>query len=255
MRLDNPSMLDTGEHLDVSTDGMRSWRAVDQAMVDAHAVPHAFWLNPEDGSLLAYSSTESVNGSFDGPMRLLWVSADGGHMWRRLSTPDNSMRYLAVQWPKGGMPWHVCASDQVIYAAPAQQYNHLACTQDGGGTWTDRPTLDIALSCSTCLKGHPYSPVSTLTLVGIAPDGAVLANANDFFDADGTAHTGLFRLAPGATQWESLGAIPGTDPNNTNIYLLPSGLLWLVGSPPFTTTMFNEASFRTSSGTYIATYP
>ena len=115
--------------------------------------------------------------------------------------------------------------------------------------------LDIALTCATCLKGRPYTPISTLTLVGIAPDGALLATAADRFDSEGTAHASLFRLAPDATTWESLGEFPGVDPNDTAVYPTPSGRLWLVGSPRSSTTYFNQASFYVSTGIYVATYP
>ncbi len=253
IRLDNPATLGGSERLVVSTDGLRSWQAVDRAMEDAHALPNAFWLNPANGSLLAYAFTVDANGA--NLTRSLWVSADAGGSWRRLSGPGNSMSFLAVQWPTNGGPWHLCTSDQDITALPDQQSNQLACTQDGGSTWVGRPALNIALTCKTCLKGHPYTPIATLTLAGIAPDGSLLATAADRFDSDGTAHLSLFRLAPDTTRWESLGEFPGADPNDTDVYPTPSGHLWLVGSPRFSTTYFNQASFTVSSGVYVATYP
>ena len=252
IRKDNPS-ADTGDQLVASTDGLRSWHTVDQTMQRVHALPHAFWLNPVNGSLLAYAF--SVNAEGANLTRSLWVSADGGGTWRRISSPGNSMSFLAVQWPTNTDPWHICASDQNITAPPDQQSNQLACTLDGGNTWSGRPALNIALTCETCIKGHPYTPITTLTLVGFTPDGSLLATAVDRFDIDGTGHMSLFRLAPDATRWESLGEFPDIDPNDTNMYPMPSGHLWLVGDPLTNTTYFNQASFIVSSGIYIATYP
>jgi hypothetical protein len=248
LRLDNPSLLDTGEHLDVSTDGMHTWHTDDQALEVAHVWPHAFWLNPTNGSLLAYASASTPAGL----SRSLWVSPNGGHTWQQLDAPDNGMQYLAVRWPTGEAPWHICASDQPVDVAPAQQHNRLACTDDGGNTWKDRPALDITLTCPTCGKGQPFTANSTLALVGIAPDGSVLAAAVDRYESDGTPRVSLFRLAHDATRWESLGVIPSQNPPNIYIYPLPSGLLWLVGNQPPISSM---ATFPVTSAIYTAAYP
>ncbi len=136
--------------------------------------------------------------------------------------------------------------------APAQQQNRLACTDDGGNTWKDRPALDFTLTCPTCGKGQPFTANSTLALVGIAPDGSVLAAAVDRYESDGTPRVSLFRLAHDATRWESLGVIPSQDPPNAYIYPLPSGLLWLVGNQPPISSM---ASFPVTSAIYTAAYP
>lgn len=154
--------------------------------------------------------------------------------------------------PTGEAPWHICASDQPVDVAPAQQQNRLACTDDGGNTWQDRPALDITLTCPTCGQGQAFTANSTLALVDIAPDGAVLGAAVDRYESDGTPRVSLFRLAHDAARWDSLGVIPSQDPNHTYIYLLPSGLFWLVDNPPPTSGM---ASFPVTSAIYTAAYP
>lgn len=238
LRLDSPGDPDLRYRLMVSSDGMHTWNPLDQTIADASATISAFWLNPADGSILAYA--------FSGSDRSFWVSPDGGGSWQQLSVPDSGLlQNIAVQWPLGNEPWHICIAGRPLSVAPADQHNWLACTLDGGKTWTSRPALDITLTCN-CLKGRPFTSISALNLVGIAPDGSLLATVLDRYDGD-SPHVGLYRLTPNATAWEPIG---DASPDNT-IFLLPSGVLWMSSRQSV-----NQASFWVQAA-YVSTaaYP
>lgn len=238
LRLDTPGAPDLGYRLMVSADGMRTWTPLDQTLADASATISAFWLNPANGSILAYA--------FSGSARSFWSSPDRGGTWRRISVPTNGLlQTIAVQWPLGAEPWRICAAGQLINVAPVDEHNQLACTLDGGKTWVDRPALDITLTCD-CLKGRAFTSISALNLVGIAPDGSLLATILDRYDGD-NPHVGLYRLPPTATTWEPIGDAS----LNNSIFLLPSGVLWMSGW-----RSVNPASFWTPAS-YVSTaaYP
>lgn len=243
LRLDAPGDPNQSFHLMVSSDGMHTWGQLDQTFAGSSAVVSAFWLNPATGSILVYA--------FSGSDRSFWVSVDSGASWQRLSDPGSGLaRNIAVQWPVGNEPWRLCVAGQPLDVAPADQHNQLWCTLDGGKTWATRPALDVTLTCN-CLKGRPFTSISALNLVGIAPDGSLLATVLDRYDGD-NPHLGLYRLAPNASAWNSIGDASAADlsANNTT-FLLPSGVLWTSGQQ-----LLNQASFWTQAA-YVstATYP
>jgi hypothetical protein len=78
------------------------------------------------------------------------------------------------------------------------------CSIERGQTWATLPALDHAPSCTlACAQLGQF-------ILGIGSDGALLERTTPIGD---TANTGrndfVYRLAPGAEQWELLGAIPG----------------------------------------------
>ena len=81
-----------------------------------------------------------------------WDSVDGGQDWTSLASPNLQPYLVAVQPPIGDEPWHVCAAQQIL-ADPAHSYNLLACTHDGGHTWSSRPVLNLTLSQGYFNKG------------------------------------------------------------------------------------------------------
>jgi hypothetical protein len=238
LRLDQPGDPNQGYRLMMSSDALHTWIPLDQPLADASTTISAFWLNPTDGSILAYA--------FSGSSRSFWSSPDTGSSWQKLSLPGSDLvQTVAVQWPRGAEPWRICAAGQTINVAPVDEHNQLACTLDGGKTWTDRPALDVTLTCN-CLKGQPFTAISALNLVGIAPDGSLLATVLDRYDGD-NAHIGLYRLPPNATAWEPIG---DASLDNT-IFLMPSGVLWT-----WSRSSVNLASFW-AQASYVstATYP
>lgn len=241
LRLEFPGDPSQGYRLMVSSDGMHTWIPDDQSLADASFTMNAFWLNPADGSILAYTFSDSA--------RSFWVSPDTGASWTRLSIVGGGLwQSFAVQWPVGNEPWRICVAGQPADVAPADMHNQLTCTMDSGKTWASRPALDVTLTCN-CLKGRPFTSVSALQLIGIAPDGSLLATVLDRYDGD-NPHLGLYRLRPNATAWEAIGGV-GNDSANSTTFLLPSGVLWKSGWQPL-----NQASFWTEA-LYVstATYP
>lgn len=240
LRLAFPGDASQGYRLMVSSDGMRSWSPGDQTIADASATISAFWLNAANGSILVYA--------FSGSDRSFWVSPDGGRQWRQLSNPGNGLlKSIAVQWPLATEPWRICVAGQSLDAPPAEMHNQLACTLDGGKTWISHPALDITLTCN-CLKGSPFTSISALQLVGIAPDGSLLATVLDRYDGD-NPHLGLYRLPPNATAWQSIGDA-GDASANTTTFLLPSGVLWKSGWQPLNQASFWIGALYVSTATY-----
>ena len=239
LRLDQPGDPNQGYRLMMSSDALHTWIPLDQPLADASTTISAFWLNPADGSILAYA--------FSGSSRSFWSSPDTGRSWQKLSHPGSDLlQTIAVQWPLGSESWHICVAGQDASVAPVDQLNHVACTLDGGRTWNDRPALDFTLTCN-CDKGRSFTSISGLTLVGIAPDGALLATVTDRYDDSGNAHIGLYRLSPNATKWEPVG---DASPDG-RIFLLPSGVLWMSSWQPTSIASFwTEASYVST-----ATYP
>src|SRR5258708_11764522 len=81
----------------------------------------------------------------------------------------------------------------------------------------DRGALDSTVTSDG--KGGPVTEISALHLVGIAPDGALLATILDRYDDGNNAHSGLFRLPQTGTRWESVGGVV----YQRNIFVLPAG--------------------------------
>ncbi|SRR5258708_34914148 len=90
----------------------------------------------------------------------------------------------------------------------------------------DRGALDSTVTSDG--KGGPVTEISALHLVGIAPDGALLATILDRYDDGNNAHSGLFRLPQSGTRWERVGDVV----YQRTIFVLPTGVMWLSDGPP-----------------------
>ncbi len=105
--------------------------------------------------------------------RGLFVSDDDGAHWTMLQPPAVRINEYLVPQPVGASPWRACAS---YFSDASGTVVDLACTLDGGKTWEQLPDL------------AGYTRV-----VGIAPDGAILAATS----LGGSDPGGLYRLARG----------------------------------------------------------
>lgn len=160
--------------LDVSTDGLATWRDITGPMANQGLT--AFWANPVTGALLAETAP-----SYLSPVTL-WSSGDGGAHWSSHALPYAAPSSLVVKAAVDASPWMICLNDSSA---------SIACSEDGGMTWSDLPALEDG-----GLRGY--------SAFGIASDGAVLAMGST--DSDWP----IYRLARGATRWQSLGIVPST---------------------------------------------
>ncbi len=197
-------------HLWVSDNGMMIWQKVDH---DIPAPIAGFWLQPDGPGILVVASDGAPGGS-----SALLGSPDGGATWRSLTVPGGLPPYqtarvsapavrpvgIVARWLQG--QFHICAS-RVPEGASTPD---LICSTDGGATWQTRPTPPVSASRGAAV---------TINLVGITNDGALLATS------DGV----LYRLAASASQWQSLGPLPGA-----YVFYAPSsgaGVLWAASVP------------------------
>jgi len=152
-----------------------------------------FAMNPAPGSIIVIADSG------------LWVTDDDGARWEHLRPPVlGTVQYYLPPQPAGPGPWRACASYDPIGGGTNQA---LACTPDGGGTWEQLPDL---------VSGY-------VQVIGIAPDGAILASSS--LAGNGTG--GLYRLAQGATRWQKLGSPP---PHGSEAAFAPrrsGGTLWI----------------------------
>lgn len=127
-----------------------------------------------DGNLAAQNLRQFWVNPGNGALMLqtfgtgLWISSDDGATWTQMQIPTTSEYDYMVQQPKANQPWRLCTAS-------------LYCTADGGASW------------------FKVSLASSWRLAGIAGDGALLVFDNGYM---------IYRLAPGAAQWQKLGAAP-----------------------------------------------
>ena len=214
-------------HLSVSTDHLRTWRALDTGLVGANQQVTHFWARP-DGGLLVEVSTLMDNGLLGKtPVeQSLFTSRDGGAHWQPFAIPLPPGEALVVgtgffpgflvQIPTRNAPWRVCAG----YAAPGNQrsYDGVVCTFNGGQTWSVRPTLCREAPCSTQSVGVASGdPIGTWTLTA---DNSLLTSS---LAPSSESQVGLYRLPPDSSQWQYLGAA-------SSFFYAPTaggGVLWL----------------------------
>lgn len=188
----------------VSVDGLHTWRAIRPATLPANDALFQFWLGPAVGDLAAATVQNT-----------LWHSDDAGASWSRLSTPDRQTS-LGAWLPRVGQ-WLFCAGE----GTPVQ----LTCSTDLGKSWQQKPTFSSTLHCASCGKnGAPYSVTQPCLPSEIAADGSLLADCPATNSAPtwaGSAEFTLYRLAPNALAWITLGAAPAQW-----LTLSASGKLW-----------------------------
>jgi hypothetical protein len=196
-----------------SDDGMRTWRMIDSTL-GGDSNYRWMWVNPATGALLV----ETLGG--------IWGTTSDGTQWTQIPLPITGAVDFRVQQPTAVQPWHLCVS---YYATPEDTSTAIACTRDGGTTWTQEPPI------------APGGTVALRELVGMPADGSLLvASANN-----------LYRLPSGSTQWQDLGATP-TDSNGGLMYA-PSdagGCLW-----SFAAESDGGGGADAATAVYSAAYP
>jgi hypothetical protein len=225
----------TTQSLWVSMDHLRTWQPIDQYFVGPYRGVSNFWVSPS-GELLAEVTTwtgfppsPTPANSSSGAKHVsvaLWHSTDGGAHWVLFPAPtlsgDTTLPAFFVGQPVAGQPWHICTQYQTQTSAAAS----LACTFDGGRTWSVRPLLCTAAPCGRAsLDGSPYY---------LASDGAVIMMKHTQLKEPGIdPQVGLYRLPQGSTTWQYLGLTTGSDafffvptPNGGVLWVYAGGIFW-----------------------------
>ncbi len=198
----------------VSHDGFHSWASIDTPLVARGLNVWSAWQRPGDGALLvmAEKRTPNPNGAVDPIVTSsLWESDDMGVSWRAFPTPANLNGipgFIAAQ-PRGSDPWRVCGLTYPQGSAYLGEV--IACTLDGGKTWTPRPLPTLRVLCgptSDCTQLETIDTAATLL-----NNGTLLAT---FYTgpSSGGVMVGpftmkAFALPAGSNHWQDLGPIPG----------------------------------------------
>ncbi|MEO7002934.1 MAG: zf-HC2 domain-containing protein [Ktedonobacterales bacterium] len=221
-------------HLVVSHDNFQTWRPIDQALA-THGQVSRFWVSPDGSDVLALLYAippPTTPTTLPRPLPTfagLWETDDTGAHWSPIVPPAThvSQLFFAVQAPVAGQPWHICAWGYNTTKLNASAML-LICSTDGGKTWQARPGLAVVSTCSgaSCPQSVTLDMIGALT---ITADGDLLADGpygpvKNGIIQDVKTYLGFFRLKPGASQWDYLGAEPG------NAYLYAptpgAGTLW-----------------------------
>jgi hypothetical protein len=194
-------------HLGVSTDGLRTWSAVDEpilAAVGAHHQVLQFWAQPGPGGQVSLLADVTYNPTITPPSNMpppsqpetLWISQDGGQNWTQLPSPELES-YIAAASPTGHF-WYICGSTSDAVQESGQS-PVTACSGDSGRTWTARPALRACNSCTgqVMVFGDAY----------IAGDGSLVG----LFEYKNTDVSALYRLPPKSSQWQFLSLVPTGD--------------------------------------------
>ena len=231
-----------------SADHLKTWRPIDRSLTTGPMNVTAFWVNAMTGALLAQvgvipsttptptptapvsQATASPSASATAPplptQPTLWLSANGGNTWSQTQTPVAAQ--VISQPPVSTKPWRLCAAatDPTGIAS-----NGLACSDDSGKTWRTQSALSISYTCTNCTIpiGSQSTRFAPATVVALPADGAILAISPDWYGSRSEIKGyGVYRLTPGAAQWQSLGPAPqpalqsGPSGGSTVLWALPS---------------------------------
>lgn len=216
--------------LEVSTDGLKTWKRLDGPLTSQKLRADAFRINPRTGELLVRATFSQGGSDFS-----LWTADADGNNWRRLATPPSITASLAAASPTSdGQHWNICALAFGTSSDPEHPdfTSHVYCGTDQSASWRKLPGLDFsrygATYCPSCADPRE-DPYGSINLIGIANDGTLLAIAEDRFDKNAAAtRTSIYRLPAGSSHWQFSGATP-----KSNAFYMPrpgGGILWSMSS-------------------------
>jgi hypothetical protein len=205
--LDGKTYALDGSSLYLSDQSLTSWRAVGPSAASTFVY---LWPNRVTGELLLEDNAGD-----------LWRTDNAGAKWTKVTLPSE----FIVSWAESGggaQPnvWRLCggldATASATQAAIASATTNplvplIQCTMDMGQTWTSAPAPEQQRICSNCGDhGQPTTSYDLCRIDAMTPDGSLYTVCNltaPIRDGAPTAEY-LYRLAPGATMWEWLGAPP-----------------------------------------------
>jgi hypothetical protein len=206
-----PSQPNTGQlpkfsstHIMVSSDGMHTWQPVDEPLLAAVG-PNYFiseiWAQPGPGGQPILLADVGTYGDFYGP-QMLWESRDGGAEWAQLSAP--SLDGIVARASTTGHSWYICGWSWA--GSPDNIQVRLACSVDGGITWTPRPALRTCQSCEDT-KAWPY--ILSPQYIYIAGNGSLVMEAGPRNYSNSSNN--LYSLPVNSSHWQYLGPMPQSD--------------------------------------------
>lgn len=176
-----------------STDAMKTWKQ------DAQDVG-AFWLEP-DGTL--YYTTEATGETGQGGASVttltLHASTDGGKTATTVVGPHPQQFIVRTAASATSQPLICAASD-----SSGSQIDDVSCSSDGGQTWIPRNTPPLPSASAGQSQQASLPPPEVFA---VDSDGSLLG-ASASYGGDGFVQFALYRLAPGGTEWESIGTMP-----------------------------------------------
>lgn len=181
----------------LSDNGLTSWRTAGPSVAPTNS--YYLWPNLATGALLLGDGSNH-----------LWLTENGGASWTEIMLSRNIQVNLGEgTWlPTLGV-WRICGQQQRADPTSAP----ILCTTDLGKTWTSQPNLTQTITCQNCNKGGgPLVTQQGCFTMAMTPDGSLYSwcQPTATVTQGQTAIWNLYRLAPGAAQWESLGAPPSS---------------------------------------------
>lgn len=193
-----------------TTDGFRTVRPVAlPAPLSSREVSQIWGARGTTSLLITVSDPAS-------PGEMTWETEDSGAHWTPVPLPHAAIepgyQLVLADRPDASARWTLCAS--ITDNTTAQPQIKMQCSTDLGGTWQERPLLSITQSCAACYKDNqPFTATQPCIPATLGPYGALfaacpLSGTVTTLGAGGPQH--LYRLAPGATEWQDLGTLPST---------------------------------------------
>jgi putative zinc finger protein len=179
----------------LSDNGLASWRKAGPSAAPTNS--YYLWPNLTTGALLLGDGSNH-----------LWRTENGGASWTEITLSRNIQVGTGEgAWLPSLGAWRICGQQQGVDPTSAP----ILCTTDLGKTWTSQPYLNQVDTCQNCAKGGG----SLVTQQGcfpmaMTPDGSLYSwcQLTTTVTQGQTPVGKLYRLAPGAAHWESLGAPP-----------------------------------------------
>ncbi|MGE5333865.1 MAG: hypothetical protein ACM3N4_04130, partial [Nitrososphaerota archaeon] len=193
LRAEKPLQINAVAHLQASSDTMSTWHTIDGSISSTGLQVRQFWLNPNNGELLATNvPTPAPGASSASGSAAIWRSSDGGAHWRSLQVPQEGLTTVLAQPPQPNHTWGLCVAGA---ASGTPSSNVLICGNDSGQTWRNVPTLDTGNATT--------API----YAAFTSDGAVLALIPTTTSNASTTYT-VYRLPSGARRWQDVGPTP-----------------------------------------------